>query len=299
MAIPAISPYSMPMASDLPLNRALWKADPKRSVLLIHDMQQYFLNAYTSGESPMIELLENIKLLKDQCAESGIPVVYTAQPGDQTPENRALLQDFWGPGLADDPFQTKIIDEVAPGPKDTVLTKWRYSAFKRTKLMEIMQEQGRDQLIICGVYAHIGCLLTACDAFMQDVETFFVYDAVADFSVEYHKMAMTYAAERCAVTLSTALLLDQLKNMELSPNKVTAKDDSNRLTLQLVRQQVAELLDETSENIDDNEDLLERGLDSIRIMSLVEAWRRNGANITFVKLAEGTTISAWWKLLSF
>jgi bifunctional isochorismate lyase/aryl carrier protein len=219
MAIPAISPYSMPLASDFPQNRVSWKANPKRSVLLIHDMQQYFLNAYTLGESPIIQLIENIQLLKAQCTELGIPIVYTAQPGDQRPEDRALLQDFWGPGLADDPSQTKVIDEVAPNARDTVLTKWRYSAFKRTKLMEIMQEQGRDQLIICGVYAHIGCLLTACDAFMQDMETFFVCDAVADFSADHHKMAMTYAADRCAVTISTALLLDQLKSIQLSPNK--------------------------------------------------------------------------------
>jgi bifunctional isochorismate lyase/aryl carrier protein len=298
MAIPAISPYSMPTASDLPQNRVLWKADPKRSVLLIHDMQQYFLNAYTSGVSPMIELLENIKLLKTRCTELGIPVIYTAQPGAQAPEDRALLQDFWGPGLADDPAQTKIIDEAAPSTNDTVLTKWRYSAFKRTRLAQIMQEQGRDQLIICGVYAHIGCLLTACDAFMQDVETFFVCDAVADFSSEHHKMAMTYAADRCAATTSTVLLLNELKSVQHSSREAALEASSQRLTLQHVRQQVAELLGESSSDIDDNEDLIDRGLDSIRIMSLVETWRSKGANITFVKLAEGPRISAWWNLLA-
>ncbi|TYR81429.1 isochorismatase [Priestia megaterium] len=292
MAIPAILPYSMPTASDLPKNRVSWKVDPKRSVLLIHDMQQYFLNAYTLEESPITELLANIQLLKNKCAELGIPVVYTAQPGAQNPEDRALLTDFWGPGLEDDPAQTKVVDEVAPSEDDVVLTKWRYSAFKRTNLLEIMHEQGRDQLIICGVYAHIGCLLTASDAFMQDVEPFFVADAVADFSLEHHKMAMTYAADRCAVTTSTALLLDELKSVQHSD--ANAKE----LTLPLIRNQIAELLDESPSDFDDNEDLIDRGLDSIRIMSLVENWRRTGAEVTFMQLAEEPTISAWWKLLS-
>jgi bifunctional isochorismate lyase/aryl carrier protein len=298
MAIPAILPYSMPMAADFPKNKVSWKADPKRSVLLIHDMQQYFLNAYTSGASPLTVFLDNIRTLKTQCAELGIPVVYTAQPGSQTSEERGLLRDFWGAGLADDPEQSKIADSVAPGEKDTVFTKWRYSAFKRSKLLEYMQEQGRDQLIICGVYAHIGCLLTSCDAFMQDLKPFLVGDAVADFSLEHHTMAMKYAADNCGVIISTELLLKDLKEKRRSADIGTSGPNFKIFTLQLLRQQVAVLLGETITDMDDNENLIDKGLDSIRIMSLVEKWRIIGTDVTFVKLAKEPTIAAWWDLLS-
>lgn len=73
-----------------------WKPDPKRAVLLIHDMQEYFLDAYSDKESPKVELISNIKVIREKCKELGIPVVYTAQPGGQTLEQRGLLQDFWG-----------------------------------------------------------------------------------------------------------------------------------------------------------------------------------------------------------
>ncbi|WP_189020762.1 isochorismatase family protein [Paenibacillus marchantiophytorum] len=298
MALPTIQPYAMPIAADLPENRASWVVDPKRAVFLIHDMQKYFLNAFTPGASPVIELLAHIDALRVKCRELGIPVVYTAQPDNQTPEQRGLLFDFWGAGLNDKPEEKHIVTELAPLEGDIVLTKWRYSGFRKTNLAEIMQEQGRDQLIVTGIYAHIGCLMTACEAFMQDIQPFFVADAVADFSLDNHKMALNYAAQRCAVTLTTQDVLHQLE-AAIAPSHIAANSEEPQLSIETVREQVAKLLYEAPESLKDEDDLInEKGLDSIRIMSLVESWRRAGAEITFVELAEQPTLAKWWQLLA-
>lgn len=199
MALPAIAPYPLPTADELPANRVDWTVDPDRAVLLVHDLQNYFLSAFEDGAQPVTGMLQQVARLKKEAGRAGVPVFYTAQPGGQSAAERGLQQDFWGPGLPDDAEAAAIAPAVAPGPDDTVLTKWKYSAFVRTDLAERMRAAGRDQLVITGVYAHIGVLMTACDAWMQDIQAFLVADAVADFSAREHRMALEYAAGRCAV----------------------------------------------------------------------------------------------------
>ncbi|MGW1678137.1 phosphopantetheine-binding protein [Saccharopolyspora sp. NPDC002376] len=70
-----------------------------------------------------------------------------------------------------------------------------------------------------------------------------------------------------------------------------------KLTLEDVREQVAELLYEDPAELTDDENLMDWGLDSVRIMTLVEKWRRLGVQITFADLAERPTLEDWWTVL--
>ena len=202
MALPSIAAYEMPTATDHIANRVDWSLDPRRAVLLVHDLQEHFIGAFEPGGGPAEVAIANVRRLREAADVAGMPVVYTAQPPQQQPEDRGLLSDFWGPGLQTDD-SARIVSAVAPRDHDVLLTKWRYNAFIRTPLLELLQDWGRDQIVVVGVYAHIGVLLTAADAFMHDIAPFVVSDAVADFSREHHVQALDYAAERCATVLST------------------------------------------------------------------------------------------------
>ncbi|MFJ3704520.1 MULTISPECIES: isochorismatase family protein [Streptomyces] len=207
MALPAIASYALPTEAELPSNRVDWTVDPARAVLLVHDLQNHFLSAFPPGEQPLTGMLDNTSRVIEEYRRLGVPVVYSVQRGGQTAEERGLQLDFWGPGAADDPEALAIPAVVAPADGDTVLTKWKYSAFVRTELGAQLRESGRDQLVITGVYAHIGVLMSACDAWMRDIRAFVVADAVADFSREDHDMALSWAAGRCAVVTTTDTLL--------------------------------------------------------------------------------------------
>lgn len=215
MALPKkIAPYSYRDQGHQ--NRVNWRVDPARAALLVHDMQRYFVRAFelerdgqTLPDAQINIAIANIRRLVDAAHAANIPVYYTAQPPRQNPADRRLLTDFWGDGLQDDE-SAQILDELAPTKADTVLTKWRYSAFVRSPLEKRLKELGRDQLIISGVYAHIGCLTTALEAFMRDIQSFMAADALADFTEEEHRMACEYASGRCARVLDTAEVLEQI-----------------------------------------------------------------------------------------
>ena len=214
MALPKIAPYSYREQEHQ--NRVKWRVDPARAALLVHDMQRYFVRAFElerDGQPlPDAQIniaIANIRRLLDAAHAANIPVYYTAQPPLQNPADRRLLTDFWGDGLQDDE-NAQILDELAPTEADTVLTKWRYSAFVRSPLEEQLKDLGRDQLIIGGVYAHIGCLTTALEAFMRDIQPFMVADALADFTEKEHRMACEYASGRCARVLNTAEVLENI-----------------------------------------------------------------------------------------
>lgn len=279
MTIPKLADYALPDAADLPQNKVQWAFEPPRAALLIHDMQDYFLN-FWGENSPMIQqVVENIARLRRYCKAQGVPVFYTAQPNEQSDADRALLNDMWGPGLNKHPEQQKVAAALAPDADDHVLVKWRYSAFHRSPLEETLHEMGRDQLIICGVYAHIGCLTTATDAFMRNIKPFMVADALADFTREEHMMALTYTAGRSGrVVMTRDLMPLPLDKAEL-------------------RTMVLPLL-EDDDQPEDDDNLIDYGLDSVRVMTLAARWRQVHADIDFVSLAKDPSINGWWALLS-
>jgi len=184
--------------------------DPARAALLILDMQEYCLRPFPAGQPPVTDLVGNASRLRRRCAESGIPVSYTSRPDAASQPEGGAWVDFWKPDTAHRHGFTGVTEPLAPAPHDRVFTTWRHSAFHAADLAEFLATDGRDQLILCGVYAHVGILVTACDALARDLRVFLVADAVADLSPTHHRLALVQAAQRSAVTPITNTVLEWL-----------------------------------------------------------------------------------------
>lgn len=282
MTIPKLNHYSLPRAAELAPNRVDWQLDPQRTALLIHDVQHYFISFYGT-DNPLVQtMIENIQRIKAYCYQHDIPVYYTAQPIKQGRNERGLLLDMWGAGLQD-PSQQPIVDALAPTKQDIVLTKWRYSAFQKCDFEAQLKAQQRDQLLIVGIYGHIGVMTTAIDAFMRDIQPFVVADAIADFTKDEHMMTLHIIGQRAGKVITTA--------------EVIGEASINLTTLAGLKAFILPLIDCEPDEFDEHESLIDYGLDSVQVMNLISLWQQQGIETNFIELAQMPTLAAWVELI--
>ena len=78
---------------------------------------------------------------------------------------------------------------------------------------------------------------------------------------------------------------------------MTDSTSSSPFTLTRVRADIARVLQTDVDDIADTDNLIDHGLDSIRLMSLVQGWQADGAPVAFDQLAEYPEVNHWLRLL--
>ena len=81
----------------------------------------------------------------------------------------------------------------------------------------------------------------------------------------------------------------------------TAADETGEArvdaTMRRLLARVAELLNTDVSDIDTGEELMDQGLDSVRLVEIVTFLRREGFDADFADLAEDSSVDAWRELL--
>lgn len=70
------------------------------------------------------------------------------------------------------------------------------------------------------------------------------------------------------------------------------------LTLERLRADVARMVGEAPEDIALDDNLMDVGLDSMRMLNLIMGWNEAGLKVDFSDLAEHTTLQGWWQVLA-
>jgi nicotinamidase-related amidase len=162
--------------------------DPKRTALLVIDMQRGFMDPDASMLVPQAwEVVAPIKKIVDFCRQAEIPVIFTQFVA--SPEVPCLRTDPFGPehlvpepgqptgwGMrsgncvvgTDGPESPDVIDQLKPLPGELVVPAYTYDKFYGTHLDLVLRNRDIRYLIFTGIMADICVNATLLSASTQD-----------------------------------------------------------------------------------------------------------------------------------
>jgi len=211
--------------------QAFPRIDPSKTVLLIIDMQNYFLEPGMAAEVPEArEIVPNINRLATSLRAAGGTVAWVITTFDEeTIENWSVLKDLFSPQKCQ-----AMIDNLSAGSKghdlwsglivegnDWSIDKNRFSAFIHgsSDLEERLRENDIDTVVIAGTLTDVCCETTARDAMMLNFKTVMITDANAAASDDDHNNALNAMARLFADVMPTEEMCELLKQQKVKMNE--------------------------------------------------------------------------------
>jgi ureidoacrylate peracid hydrolase len=193
--------------------------DPKRTALLVIDMQNAFVAPGAPIEVPAArDIVAPINRLTAALRKRGVPVIWVLH------ENRGDGRDWAGffdafvaPGrgaeaaaaLAAGAELQKLYPGLETAPGDMSVAKSRYSAFIKNDFENKLRERGIDTLLIAGAKTNVCVECTARDAMMLDYKVALISDCTAALSDDEHRATLENVIQQFGdvLTASEALAL--------------------------------------------------------------------------------------------
>lgn len=192
-------------------NRRLPHFAPVASVLLVLDLQNYFLDPASHAFLPAAPaILPGVVRLTQAYVQKNLPVILTQH--QNTPQDAGQMARWWRDLPAPNSPWAAIIADLQP-PPGPVLPKTQYDAFYQTELHALLQQRGVGQVVICGVMTHLCCETTARAAFMRGFEVFFCADGTATVNAAHHRAALLNLAHGFATPVLVHEILEQVERL--------------------------------------------------------------------------------------
>jgi bifunctional isochorismate lyase / aryl carrier protein len=186
----------------------------ERTALLVIDMQGYFLHPPSHASFPEAEeIMDNVISLVDSFRSSRRPIIFTRH-AVRSDEDPGIMVRWWGDVPGENDPLSQIDDRLEPDKDGTIVRKNRYSAFSGTELEGILRDLRVDKVVITGVMTHLCCESTARDAFMRDLEVFFVMDATATDHEDLHMGSLRALADGFAIVVTTEEVLGWMEGKQ-------------------------------------------------------------------------------------
>ena len=179
------------------------RLDPKKTALVVVDMQNYFVAPGAPAACPLGPVITpNINRLAAALRDKGGKVywiVTEALPDDAG--DWGNLYELLGPGgkatrldgLERESDGYALWPEMDARDGDDTVVKTRYSAMLEdsSDLRRRLTDAGIDTVLIAGVATNVCCEATARDAMMMGFRTIMVHDALATFDDNQHNASLS------------------------------------------------------------------------------------------------------------
>jgi ureidoacrylate peracid hydrolase len=184
-------------ASRIALGREFFSIDPRRSALIIIDMQNAFVAEGApfeiAGARAMIPDLERLITF---ARSHQMPIVWT-QSDHRPPFGGIMLKKFpdirekrvlWAEDKTFQLYPRMIQPRL--GPHEHVMLKHKFDAFFETDLDAVLRYHRIETIIVTGTATNACCESTARSAFMRDYQVAFPSDANATFDLAMHEASL-------------------------------------------------------------------------------------------------------------
>ena len=185
--------------------------NPSASALLVVDMQRFFLDpsspTFTCGGLP---ILPNIRRLIEAFRQAGRPVIFTRHVHHPDHLDSGIMGWWWEGMCLEGSPESEIHADIAPLPKEKVISKHRYSAFYNTDLETVLRVLKIEDIVIAGVMTNMCCESSARDAYYRDYRVFLPADGSGSINEEMHVASLLNIAFGFAYVTTSAKIAEQV-----------------------------------------------------------------------------------------
>jgi ureidoacrylate peracid hydrolase len=197
--------------------------DPRRTALVIIDMQEIFCQPGAPAEVPGSRgIVEPINHLTEELRKLGVPIIWVLHANSQT-GGRSDWELFFNNIVADE-VRKRTLESLSPGhqqvwsgltvgPTDAKIIKNRYSALipGSSGLERLLRSLDIDTVLVAGTKTNICCEATARDAMMLDFKVVMVEDCCAALSDDEHRAALENMIQQFGDVMTGDAVLERLR----------------------------------------------------------------------------------------
>jgi gluconolactonase len=199
-----------------------FKLDPKRTALIVQDMQNdviieggAFAESGSPGHAKEQNVVANSAKLADAARAKGVPVIHVhyiveeGAPGlklnaplfQGLKEAGAMVRGSWGAAPA---------EGLEPKAGDHVVEKMRMSAWEGTKLEQLLVGHGIDTVIVTGAWTNMSIEHTARTGADKGYNMFVVEDCCSTMNADWHNASINFALQNVSTVASSDEVIEAL-----------------------------------------------------------------------------------------